>query len=41
MDFVSYMINNYDQIISLLIEHVELTVIAVGLAILIGIPLEF
>ena len=39
MDFVSYMINNYDQIISLLIEHVELTVIAVGLAILIGIPL--
>ena len=39
MDFVSYMINNYDQIISLLIEHVELTVIAVGLAILIGIPI--
>ena len=39
MDFISYIGNNYEQIISLLIEHIELTVIAVGLAILIGIPI--
>ena len=39
MNFISYIGNNYEQIISLLIEHIELTVIAVGLAILIGIPI--
>ena len=39
MNFIFYIGNNYEQIISLLIEHIELTVIAVGLAILIGIPI--
>lgn len=39
MNFINYMIQNKDQIISLTIEHVKLTAIAVGIAILIGVPL--
>ncbi len=39
MNFINYLINNSDQIISLLIDHIQLTFIAVGIAILIGVPL--
>lgn len=39
MSFITYMIENHEQILSLFIEHVELTVIAVGLAIILGIPI--
>ncbi len=39
MNFIEYLLNNKEQIISLTIEHIRLTAIAVGLAILIGVPL--
>lgn len=39
MNFWNYIISNYPQIFSLLIEHLKLTAISVGLAILIGVPL--
>ena len=39
MSFITYMIENHEQILSLFIEHIELTVIAVGLAIILGIPI--
>ena len=39
IEFFEYMINNQQQILSLLLEHIKLTVISVGLAILIGVPL--
>lgn len=39
MEILSYVQNNSSQIISLLIEHIELTVIALFLAIVIGIPI--
>lgn len=38
-NFVNYIYNTKSQIISLTIEHIRLTAIAVGLAILIGVPL--
>jgi osmoprotectant transport system permease protein len=39
MSFWNYIESNYPQILSLLIEHLKLTAISVGLAILIGVPL--
>lgn len=39
MAFLSYFINNIQQVISLTTEHIILTAIAVGLAVLIGVPL--
>ena len=39
MNFIDYIINQKDQILSLTLEHIKLTAIAVGCAILIGIPL--
>lgn len=39
MNIFEYFLQNKTQIISLLIEHIELTTISVGLAILIGVPL--
>lgn len=39
VEFINYMVQNKEKIISLLIEHMELTVMSVGLAILIGVPL--
>lgn len=39
MNFLNYIAGNYTQILSLLIEHLKLTAISVGLAILIGVPL--
>ena len=39
MNFIDYIMNNKEQIISLTMEHIKLTAIAVGLAILIGVPL--
>ena len=39
MDTLSYMIQNSSQIITLLIEHIRLTSIAVGLSVLIGVPI--
>lgn len=39
MNFLNYLGNNYLQILSLLIEHLKLTAVSVGLAILIGVPL--
>lgn len=39
MSFWNYILSNYPQILSLLIEHLKLTAVSVGLAILIGVPL--
>lgn len=39
IEFIKYLIDNQQQILSLLLEHIKLTVISVGLAILIGVPL--
>ena len=39
MNFIEYIANNYEQIIKLLLEHIKLTAISVGFAILIGVPL--
>lgn len=39
MNFIEYIMENYIQISTLLAEHIKLTAIAVGLAILIGVPL--
>ena len=39
MDFFKYISQNYQQIFNLTIEHIQLTAIAVGFAILIGVPL--
>ncbi|MEY8356071.1 glycine betaine ABC transporter substrate-binding protein [Lachnospiraceae bacterium 54-53] len=39
MSFWNYIGSNYSQILSLLIEHLKLTAVSVGLAILIGVPL--
>lgn len=39
MSFIEYLANNYQQILSLLLEHIKLTAISVGFAILIGVPL--
>lgn len=39
MNFFEYISSNSSQIIELLVEHIKLTTISVGLAILIGVPL--
>ena len=39
MDFITYIIENKDQIISLCIEHIELTSLALIIAIIIGVPI--
>lgn len=39
MEFFDYMLENKDQIISLCIEHIELTAIALIIAIIIGVPI--
>ena len=39
MSFFQYIGENIDEIISLLIEHLELTFFAVLLAIIIGVPI--
>jgi len=39
MNFFDYIIQNWEQIFSLTIEHIKLTVISVGFAILLGVPL--
>ena len=39
MSFISYTVANNGQILFLLAEHIRLTAVAVGLAILIGVPL--
>lgn len=39
MTFFEYISKNYMQVLTLLIEHLKLTAISVGLAILIGVPL--
>lgn len=39
MDFINYIIENKDQIISLCIEHIELTSLALIIAIIIGVPI--
>ena len=39
MEFLDYIIQNKDQIISLFLEHIELTFVAVFLSILIGVPI--
>lgn len=39
MNLIQYIVENQSQILALLIEHIKLTVISVGLAILIGVPL--
>lgn len=39
MNFFKYILSNKEQILSLTIDHIKLTVIAVGIAILLGVPL--
>ena len=39
MNFFDYVVQNQSQILSLFLEHIQLTCFAVGLAILIGVPL--
>lgn len=39
MGFIDYVIENKDQIISLCIEHIELTALALVIAIIIGVPI--
>ena len=39
INFWQYVIANYTQILSLTIDHIKLTAISVGLAVLIGVPL--
>lgn len=39
MNFIKYIVQNRNQIFNLTLEHIELTVIAVGIAVLIGVPL--
>lgn len=39
MDFLTYTIENREQILLLLIEHINLTILSVSLAIIIGVPL--
>ncbi|MEG0306509.1 MAG: glycine betaine ABC transporter substrate-binding protein [Clostridium sp.] len=39
MDFLNYLIQNQNQIFTLLFEHIKLTTLSVGLSILIGVPL--
>ena len=39
MNFWQYIATNYTEILVLLLEHIKLTAISVGLAILIGVPL--
>ncbi len=39
MNVFEYMTRNTDQVLRLTLEHIELTAIAVGLAVLIGVPL--
>ena len=38
MDIFSYMMQNSGQVLDLLLEHIRLTAVAVGLAILVGVP---
>lgn len=39
MNVFDYFINNWDQVLRLTLEHIELTLIAVGFAVLLGVPL--
>lgn len=39
MSFFEYVAENYQQILGYLLEHIQLTAIAIGLAIVIGVPL--
>lgn len=39
MGFINYVIREYPTIVALLLEHIQLTVLAVGVAIVVGIPL--
>lgn len=39
MNFLDYISQNKEQILTLLLEHIKLTTVSVGLAILIGVPL--
>ena len=38
MNFWQYIATNYTEILALLLEHIKLTAISVGLAVLIGVP---
>lgn len=39
MNFIQYILNNQEQVLNLLMEHIWLTVISVGMAVLIGVPI--
>ena len=39
MDIFNYMLQNSSQVWSLLLEHIHLTAVSVGLAVLVGVPL--
>lgn len=39
MELINYLIDNKNQIISLCIEHIELTSLALLIAIIIGVPI--
>ncbi|NRU48404.1 ABC-type proline/glycine betaine transport system permease subunit [Clostridium beijerinckii] len=38
-EFLNYIFTSKDQIITLLLEHIKLTALSVGIAIIIGMPL--
>ena len=37
--FINYVINNVDQIISLSLDHIRLTAVAVVIAVVLGVPI--
>lgn len=39
MNFIQYILENQEQVTKLLIEHIYLTMISVGMAIIIGVPI--
>ena len=39
MNFIQYILNNQEQVLKLLMEHIWLTIISVGMAIIIGVPI--
>lgn len=39
MELINYISNNYQEILSLLIEHIKLTTISIAIAIIVGIPI--
>ena len=39
LSFINYLMQNYGTVLGYLVEHIQLTLLAVGIAIVVGIPL--